>query len=336
MPSLQNPLLGEGKGGEEIMETRICTKCDKPLPATNEFFYKCKKVKIGLAAICKACSRRNYFDNREQYSVARKLYWENNKDYFNAKSKQFRLDNPELSKEHAHRSYWKNRDARIERKKQYYLENKDVENAKSRGYYLKHREEILAWHKEYRERPEVARRAKIFNRKYYLEHIDDFRENNRRWRKENRDRKNKREREYRRNKPDVAHAWDKRYRDKVKEEPSWVINGRMSSGIRASLVGGKDGRSWESLVGYTKNDLKKHLEKQFVDGMNWERFMNGEIHIDHIIPKSAFNFITYDDLDFRRCWALDNLQPLWAKDNLSKHAKLEKPFQPSMAFGGKL
>jgi hypothetical protein len=47
-------------------------------------------------------------------------------------------------------------------------------------------------------------------------------------------------------------------------------------------------------------------------------------------PITAFNFNTPEDIDFKRCWALSNLQPLWARDNLSKQNKLIKPFQPSL------
>ena len=95
----------------------------------------------------------------------------------------------------------------------------------------------------------------------------------------------------------------------------------------------KAGRKWESLIGYTVADLKKHIEKQFKKGMTWERFMNGEIHIDHKIPKVAFNYKSPSDPDFHKCWALKNLQPMWAVDNLIKGKKLDKPFQPSLLIG---
>lgn len=36
--------------------------------------------------------------------------------------------------------------------------------------------------------------------------------------------------------------------------------------------------------------------------------------------------------DFKRCWALRNLQLLPAKDNLRKNAKIGKPFQPSLGI----
>ena len=64
--------------------------------------------------------------------------------------------------------------------------------------------------------------------------------------------------------------------------------------------------------------------------MIWGNY--GDWHIDHKIPISAFNFTKPEHEDFKRCWALSNLQPLWAKDNISKNAKLEKHFQPSLAI----
>jgi hypothetical protein len=59
-----------------------------------------------------------------------------------------------------------------------------------------------------------------------------------------------------------------------------------------------------------------HLEKQFTKGMTWDNY--GEWHVDHIRPMSSFNFTSVDDPEFKECWALCNLQPLWELDNLSK------------------
>ena len=74
----------------------------------------------------------------------------------------------------------------------------------------------------------------------------------------------------------------------------------------------------------------KHLEKQFVDGMSWDNY--GKWHIDHLVPRIMFQFTDNTDLDFQRCWALSNLQPLWKTDNLHKSAKIIKPFQPSLGL----
>jgi hypothetical protein len=105
---------------------------------------------------------------------------------------------------------------------------------------------------------------------------------------------------------------------------------RMATSIYRSLKGNKQGRSWEKLVGFTANDLMKHLEKKFLPGMSWDNM--GEWHIDHKIPKVMFNYNRPEDIDFRRCWALKNLQPLWAIDNNRKYSKLKEPFQPSLTL----
>lgn len=61
----------------------------------------------------------------------------------------------------------------------------------------------------------------------------------------------------------------------------------------------------------------------FINGMTWEKFMAGEIHIDHIVPVSSFNIVSDECEEFKRCWSLSNLRPLWAKDNLSKGSRQE-------------
>ena len=99
----------------------------------------------------------------------------------------------------------------------------------------------------------------------------------------------------------------------------------FSSAISKSLksAGGKKHRHWEDLVGYTLEELKNHLEKQFLPGMNWGNHTLKGWHIDHIIPQSFFEFKDYDDTEFKMCWALNNLQPLWWYDNLTKHTEIK-------------
>ena len=70
------------------------------------------------------------------------------------------------------------------------------------------------------------------------------------------------------------------------------------------------------LFDYTIEQLQEHLEKQFTLGMNWVAFRAGKIHIDHIKPQSLFDLS--NDIEYKKCWSLNNLQPLWAADNLAK------------------
>ena len=78
------------------------------------------------------------------------------------------------------------------------------------------------------------------------------------------------------------------------------------------------GKLWDA-VGYSASELRQHLERQFVAGMSWDRFLAGEIHIDHITPKSTFDLDSLDEL--RACYALPNLRPMWATENVRKGAK---------------
>ncbi len=98
------------------------------------------------------------------------------------------------------------------------------------------------------------------------------------------------------------------------------ISNAMGTGIWEGIKKKKAGRHWESLVGYTLKDLRCHLERQFAKGMIWENY--GKWHIDHKTPISFFVFDSPTDVEFRYCWSLDNLQPLWAKDNMSKSNKI--------------
>lgn len=100
---------------------------------------------------------------------------------------------------------------------------------------------------------------------------------------------------------------------------SHAVHMRMASAVYQALREKKAGRKWEALVGYSVVDLVRHLERQFEAGMSWQNM--GEWHIDHIIPKSSFHYESDQDDEFRACWALTNLRPLWSEDNQKKHSK---------------
>lgn len=93
---------------------------------------------------------------------------------------------------------------------------------------------------------------------------------------------------------------------------------RMNSRIRRKRLGRPVGIHFKHFP-FTLVELMNHLESKFQKGMSWNNY--GEWHIDHIIPESSFNYTSCTDKDFLICWSLDNLQPLWAKDNLQKGAK---------------
>lgn len=108
------------------------------------------------------------------------------------------------------------------------------------------------------------------------------------------------------------------------------LHQRISSAIRDTITGKKNGRKWQTLVGYTLADIRQRLKETMPDGYSWQDFLNGDLHIDHIVPVSAFNFSKPEHDDFGRCWSLSNLQLLPAKENIKKWANLERPFQPHL------
>jgi len=107
-----------------------------------------------------------------------------------------------------------------------------------------------------------------------------------------------------------------RARERLKFDPKYALDRRISWSIWDSIKNAKANRNWEDIVGYSIDDLSAHIEKQFLPRMTWENM--GRWHIDHIRPKSSFTYTSEDDAEFRDCWSLTNLRPLWAKDNVKK------------------
>jgi len=72
-------------------------------------------------------------------------------------------------------------------------------------------------------------------------------------------------------------------------------------------------------LGYTARQAKEHIEALFKPGMTWDN--RNEWHIDHIVP--CFTAKTKSELI--ALYALNNLQPLWAHENIRKGTKLWHP-----------
>ncbi len=99
----------------------------------------------------------------------------------------------------------------------------------------------------------------------------------------------------------------------VMSHPEQVLRKHIGSSMRQSLGSKSYKKSayWERMLGYDRVQLMAYIEGLFQPGMSWGN--HGEWHIDHIKPVSKFTVE-----QFKECWALGNLQPLWAKDNMSK------------------
>lgn len=99
------------------MNTKVCTKCGRELPATTEFFGKHKSSKNGLRAMCKECKReqdRKYNQNKRSINsnvYYHKSYYENNKEHLRQKTKEWSLKNPDKIREKRQRYYESGRNA---------------------------------------------------------------------------------------------------------------------------------------------------------------------------------------------------------------------------------
>ena len=125
--------------------------------------------------------------------------------------------------------------------------------------------------------------------------------------------------------PEVRAKNNELQRKRNAESPGRRIHNSVSSGIRKALgKGGKNGKRTFEILGYTCQDLMSHLEAQFEPWMNWENHgtphLNGctSWQIDHIVPVSSFEIASTEDQSFKDCWALSNLQPLEAIENIRK------------------
>ena len=137
-------------------------------------------------------------------------------------------------------------------------------------------------------------------------------------RKHRKPRCNIKTRAYRNRNKERINTYFREYGAKRRKNPKHLLSGRMYAALRREIKKYKLGVSTTNTLNnlYSIEELYNHLESQFTEGMSWDNM--GEWHIDHIRPVASFNYTTTECEDFKKCWALNNLQPLWAKDNMSK------------------
>lgn len=113
----------------------------------------------------------------------------------------------------------------------------------------------------------------------------------------------------------------KYYKERRKTDPFFKLRKDFSSIIRRKLKGSKNNNCIWNFLPYSVEELKQHIEKQFDDKMSWENH-GSYWHIDHIIAQIHLPYDSMNHLNFQKCWALDNLQPLEKFENLYKSDKL--------------
>ena len=106
----------------------------------------------------------------------------------------------------------------------------------------------------------------------------------------------------------------------MKCSPNTTIAGRLRKRVHGALKGIDKTSSTTELLGCSIDDFRYYLERQFEEGMTWENY--GEWHMDHRRPCFAFDLTNVEGQ--RMCFHHTNLQPMWAAENLSKHASFDE------------
>jgi hypothetical protein len=168
-----------------------------------------------------------------------------------------------------------------EYKKQYNKEHREEKFLYNTQYYKDHNEEILVQKGEYYQnnKEQILASGKIY-----------------------------------RHKPEVKQRIHNRHKEKKKTDINYylacILRVRLANAIKRGTKSGSAVRD----LGCSITEFKTYMEKLFWPGMSWEN--RGQWQIDHIIPISSFDLT--DREQFLRACHYTNLQPLWAKDNLSK------------------
>lgn len=166
------------------------------------------------------------------------------------------------------------KEKRAEYDKQRYSEEKPKILERKKEYYQENRKHILEQKAEYRDNPENRQRNKDYIKKYKVENREKYYK-------------------YRNDNPHII-AWRSVLHSTLK---------RMNTPKSDKTI---------TLLGYSADELREHISKQFQPGMTWDN--HGEWHIDHVHPVTKFD----PDTPVNEVCALTNLQPLWEFDNLSK------------------
>jgi hypothetical protein len=190
--------------------------------------------------------------------------------------------------------------------KKYQREHKKEISIQRKQYRQEHKIEIKEQkHKEYlKNKQKYLDRAKKYGKLYY---------------ELNKNRISNIHKEYYKNHKEESKLRISKYqRNRKKIDINFKIRSYLATRLYSALKRNtKTGHTLE-LLGCSIKQLKDHLAKHFTKGMSFSNY--GKWHIDHIRPCASFDLSKPSEQ--RKCFHYTNLQPLWAKDNLSKSKKL--------------
>lgn len=168
----------------------------------------------------------------------------------------------------------------------------------------------------------------------YAAKKDEILAKNREWRMNNRESEREKKKLYRALNKERVRRWSKRYDEKNKHKraerdriarrtnPMRRLKDALRCSVRA-YIGSKKTRKSATfeIIGCTPEELRKHLESKFRDGMTWENY-GSYWEVDHIVPlASAKNVAELFNLSH---WT--NLQPLTCSENRAKADRVDGLF----------
>jgi hypothetical protein len=181
-----------------------------------------------------------------------------------------------------------------------YSHCKNCKSNTDKKYYIKNKTKILISTKQYREK-----------------HSDKIRIEQKIYRKANKNEIKLYKQKYKKKNKSKIYKWHK---NKLKTDINYRLIDRLRHRLYDALCGKiKNGSAIKDL-GCSIPELKLYLESKFQMGMTWDNWSRDGWHIDHIKPLSSFDLT--DRKQFLEAVHYTNLQPLWAKDNLSKGNRL--------------
>jgi DNA-nicking Smr family endonuclease len=196
--------------------------------------------------------------------------------------------------------YKNNKDKMIKQSSSYRRNNPDKAKKWDAAYYASHRKQSIERSRNYqKQNPDKRNRI---SQKWYSNNTERAKSNTQKWKKEN---------------PEKRKAGYKRRRLNKQHDPLYCAKLRLRQAVYDSFkrISKNKPTNTLNLLGCTWEEAKAHIESLFREGMNWET--RHEWHIDHIRPVSSF---TEDELHLMN--KIENLQPLWATDDLKKSDKM--------------
>jgi hypothetical protein len=222
----------------------------------------------------------------------------------NERSRIWRLNNPEKTKEINKRSNQKK-----------FIRMSELKKSLSEDELAEIREKQRKYYSNYRQKNN--HKIILASRKYRQKNPEKSREATRRWREKNIE-KRKIYDLLHKSKPEIKEKRNKRRNKKLKTCPKFLVETRLRNRTAAAfrLLGYRKNCKTSKTLGAEWHQVKDHIESLFKDGMNWEN--KSEWEIDHIIPLAS----AVSEEHLISLFHYTNLQPLWKQENRSKGCKV--------------